>query len=338
MRSDTCQCGQTLFFDNTRCIRCESSVGWCYSCRRIVTLIPTLDGGFQCHHDECQAKLAKCYNDTTNQICNWTVPAGSEQTYCDSCQLTDVIPNLSEAEHHSQWFRLEAAKRRLLYALDLLGLPYRRSDPEANPPLRFQFLEASPTGKPVTTGHENGCITLNLDEADDVEREKARVEFQEPQRTLIGHFRHEIGHYYWDVLVAGQREESFRETFGDERSPTYAEAQKRHYENGPFPDWKQNYISAYATMHPWEDFAESFAGYLDMFSLLDTARQQGLMDGLPHTFAERITAYQRLAVIMNEMTRERGLLDLVPEVITKQVGEKLSWIHRLVEDHQTAPA
>lgn len=182
------------------------------------------------------------------------------------------------------------------------------------------------------TGHANGIITISLVEADDVEREKARVAFNEPQRTLLGHFRHEIGHYYWDVLVAGKAEESFRELFGDERSPTYQEAQQRYYDQGPLPQWEPTFISAYATMHPWEDFAETFGSYLDMFSLLDTASNNGLIDRLPDDFSERILTYQRHAIILNEISRERGLIDLVPEVLTQGVVEKLSYIDRLIQD------
>lgn len=334
MRTDSCQCGQVLFFENTHCVRCQSSVGWCCSCRRMVTLIPTIDGGLQCHQPDCQAKLALCDNYAKAEVCNWTRAESSGDVYCESCQLTEIIPDLSQPEHHYRWAQLEAAKRRLLYSLDLLHLPYRRNDVAANPPLRFRFLAPSEASDaPVTTGHQNGCITLNLVEADDVHREKTRVEFHEPQRTLIGHFRHEIGHYYWDVFVAGdvKMEQQFRELFGDERSPSYVEAQQQYYQNGPPDNWQENYISAYATMHPWEDFAESFARYLDMISLLDTAQQHQLMERPRGQFADMVVAYQRLAIGMNEMARERGLLDLIPEVITRRVEEKLTWIHRFVE-------
>ncbi|MCA9069034.1 MAG: putative zinc-binding metallopeptidase [Planctomycetaceae bacterium] len=334
MRTDSCQCGQVLFFENTQCVRCQSPVGWCDSCRRMVTLLPTINGGLLCHQPDCQATLALCENYAKNQVCNWTRPDSSGDVFCTSCQLTEIIPDLSQPEHHYRWARLEAAKRRLLYSLDLLHLPYRRDDSAANPPLRFRFLAPSQSkDTPVTTGHQNGCITLNLVEADDVEREKARVELEEPQRTLIGHFRHEIGHYYWDVFVAGQDEveRQFRDLFGDERSPTYQEALKQHYENGPPENWQEDYISAYATMHPWEDFAECFAGYLDMVSLLDTAQQHQLLERPNQHFPDMIQAYQRLAIGMNEMTRDRGLLDLIPEVISKKVGEKLAWIHQFVQ-------
>lgn len=330
MRTETCQCGQTLFHDNSQCVRCQSPVGRCAVCGRIATLIRTIDDGYQCHHDDCQAKLALCDNYATRNVCNWTVPGGSGAKFCDSCQLTEVIPDLSRPELWERWFQMEAAKRRLLYSLNLLNLPYRRSDPRANPPLKFQFLDASASHQSVTTGHQNGCITINLAEADAVEREKTRVAFGEPQRTVIGHFRHEIGHYYWEVLVRGRDEERFRALFGDERTPSYEEAQKRYYQQGPRSSWEAESISAYATMHPWEDFAESFAGYLDIISLLDTAQHHRLIQPPPEDFPAMVLAYQKLAVILNETTRERGLLDLVPEVLTSKVVKKLGYVHQLI--------
>lgn len=330
MRTDLCQCGQRLFFDNTQCVRCQSLVGWCDTCRRIASLVPVSDGKYQCQHADCQAESALCHNFTETKVCNWTISEGHGPQYCASCELTEVIPNFSVPEFRGRWFQLESAKRRLLYSLDLLGLPYRRPA-NVEPPLSFRFLDPSGTNQPVTTGHANGCITISLIEADDVEREKARVAFNEPQRTLLGHFRHEIGHYYWDVLVAGQVEQSFRELFGDERSPTYAEAQKRYYEQGPLPGWEGNFISAYATMHPWEDFAETFNCYLDMFSLLDTAEEHRLIPRRQHDFLKRVITYQRSAIVFNEITRERGLVDLVPEVLTPPVVEKLTFVHQLIQ-------
>lgn len=331
MRTDLCQCGQRLFFDNTQCVRCNSLVGWCDTCRRISALVPKGEGKYQCQHPECAALSPLCRNFTETKICNWTVSEGHGPEFCASCELTEVIPNLSVPEFRTRWFQLESAKRRLLYSLDLLGLLYRRTT-SVDPSLSFRFLDPSGSNQPVTTGHAKGCITISLIEADDVEREKARVAFNEPQRTLLGHFRHEIGHYYWDVLVAGKNEDSFRELFGDERSPAYQQAQQKYYEQGPLPQWETHYISAYATMHPWEDFAETFGGYLDMFSLLDTAVEHQWVDQWPADFSERILTYQRHAIILNEISRERGLIDLVPEVLTQPVVEKLTYIDQLIQN------
>jgi len=185
----------------------------------------------------------------------------------------------------------------------------------------------------VYTGHANGKITINIREACDVEREKLRVDLGEAHRTLIGHFRHEIGHYYWDMLIKGRREDEFIAVFGDHNNPTYAEALERHYEQGPPAEWQQSYVSAYATMHPWEDFAESWALYLDMTSSLDTAAWQGFggtTDAVHKDVEPMMKRYQQLGVALNEINRSMGLLDLVPEVIVPPVVEKLRYTHNLV--------
>lgn len=241
------------------------------------------------------------------------------------------------------WGRLEAAKRRLLYSLDLLNLPYGREKDGFTPSLSFDF-KADVVHKSkwwwsmgreerVYTGHADGKITINLREADTVEREKARVLFQEAHRTVIGHFRHEIGHYYWQMLVPGKCEADFKATFGDHENPNYADSQKRYYEDGPAPDWQSSYVSSYATMHPWEDFAETFATYLDMVSVLDTALHMGVGDSCNPTVAGlpiMVERYARLGVVLNEMNRAMGLTDLVPEIFTPAVVAKLNYVHELV--------
>ena len=187
----------------------------------------------------------------------------------------------------------------------------------------------------VFTGHANGKITINIREADPVEREKARTAFEEAHRTLIGHFRHEIGHYYWEMLVLGRGEEAFKATFGDHEHPGYADALQAHYDNGPPPDWQSSYISSYATMHPWEDFAESFATYLDMVSVLDTAhnlRVANSVDPRRASFADMRDRYMDLGVVLNEMNRAMGLIDLVPEVFSPAIVAKIEFVHRLVRE------
>ncbi|HTU26860.1 MAG TPA: putative zinc-binding metallopeptidase, partial [Pirellulales bacterium] len=183
-------------------------------------------------------------------------------------------------------------------------------------------------------GHDKGRITINIREADDAERERLRVVMGEAQRTLIGHFRHEIGHYYWDQLVKGRREDECRAVFGDHDHPTYAEALKRHYAEGPPADWTQSFISAYATMHPWEDFAETWGSYMDMAAALDTAENMGfggVRDLFRADFAAMLSRYQELGIALNELNRTMGLVDLVPEVFVPPVVEKLCYVHRLVQ-------
>jgi len=241
------------------------------------------------------------------------------------------------------WRRLETAKRRLLYTLDLMKLPYGREDDGIEPALTFDF-KADVTIKPrwwwsmgkeerVYTGHAGGKITINVREADTVEREKARVMFQEAHRTVIGHFRHEIAHYYWQMLVEDVQETEFKAVFGDHKNPSYAEAQDRYYKEGPLANWQAKYVSAYATMHPWEDFAETFATYLDMVSVLDTAMHMNVAkscDPIQATLPNMVERYVSLGVVLNEMNRAMGLTDLVPEIFGAAITAKLQYVHDLV--------
>ena len=204
-----------------------------------------------------------CENYSKQKVCNWAVPVESGEALCASCRLTSVIPDLGVDGNREKWFRLEAAKCRLLYSLNRLNLPLTGKGGEDGMDVRFEFLADSPQpdGPKVLTGHSAGRITVNVAEANDAEREKRRVAMHEPYRTLLGHFRHEIGHYYWDRLIdKSERLEPCRALFGDERAD-YAEALQRHYKQGPPSDWQLHYVSAYASTHPWEDWAESWAHY-----------------------------------------------------------------------------
>lgn len=189
-------------------------------------------------------------------------------------------------------------------------------------------------GKRIFTGHANGKITINIREADDDVREQLRVDLNEAQRTLVGHFHHEIGHYYWQLLVQGIWLNHFTSVFGDHEHPTYADALEQYYANGPSENWQKHYVSAYATMHPWEDFAETFATYLDMMSVLHTAlHHQGKHATLyiqTAGFDDMITAYKRLGILLNEMNRTLGLMDFIPEIFTPSIVSKARFIHQLV--------
>lgn len=346
MRTYSCLCGNTLFFDNSSCLACGREVGFCPACRLITALVPDEQGGFHCGHEDCGVALVKCENYLEHDVCNRCVRAetAAAEPLCDCCRFNDLIPDLTVKGNLLKWYRLEAAKRRLFYDLGELGLPYGTEEDGIEPPLSFDFKAdvipkknywrgGGADTERVYTGHANGKITINIREACDVEREKLRVDLGEAHRTLIGHFRHEVGHFYWDMLIKGRREEEFIAVFGDHNNPTYAEALERHYEQGPPADWQQSFVSAYATMHPWEDFAETWALYLDMTSALDTAAWQGFggtTDAVHKDVEPMIKRYQQLGVALNEINRSMGLLDLVPEVIVPPVVEKLRYIHNLV--------
>jgi hypothetical protein len=347
MRTFTCVCGNRLFFENTHCLACQRDVGWCPVCRSISALLAEGGVRFVCGNESCRAGLIKCRNYLIEDICNRCISAPPEDRpttspLCDWCRLTAVIPDLSVPGNRQKWYRLEVAKRRLLYLLDLLALPYSGAAPGPSPPLSFDFKADSVprdgvwrmmTAERVYTGHQDGKITINIREADDVEREKLRVDLREAHRTLAGHFRHEIGHYFWQVLIAGQHEAEFIDRFGDYRNPPYSAALEAYYRDGPPADWQARFVSAYSAMHPWEDFAETFALYLDIADVLDTASHNELAGGLDVQSLdaeEMIATYLELGVAANELNRSMGLIDLVPEVLTPAVCEKLAFVHERV--------
>lgn len=345
MKTFACTCGNTLFFDNSRCLACGREAGWCPACRGINALLPQADGTFQCGNAACGARLVKCHNYAMENVCNRCVLADGAPPgpLCDCCVHNATIPDLSVPGNRENWGHLEAAKRRLFYTLDLLGLPHGTAASGPRPPLAFDFkADVIPANElwhsmgdaeRVYTGHAGGKITINVREADPRERESLRVDFGEAHRTLIGHFRHEIGHYYWELLVRGRCEPEFARRFGDPARPGYAEALERHYREGAPADWDARHISAYASMHPWEDFAETFAAYLEIADALDTARHVGfgpVPDPSSAPLAGMLAAHGRLGVALNEMNRTMGLLDFYPKFFAPPVVDKLGFVHALV--------
>jgi hypothetical protein len=278
------------------------------------------------------------------------VDAGSSDLYCAACRHNRTVPDTSIAENVAAWRKIELAKHMLFYTLMKLHLPLDDKDASGNLRLCFDFLAsaAHPQGPRVMTGHDNGLITLALEEADDAEREKRRTTMHEPYRTLVGHFRHEVGHYYWDVLVRdGGLIESFRAVFGDETAD-YGAALQAYYANGAPPNWQENFISAYATSHPWEDFAETWAHYLHIVDTLEMARAFGMyvhprlaepgeLDARvtfdPYMLREPsplIETWLPLSNALNSLNRAMGLPDIYPFILSPPVVEKLSAIHDII--------
>ena len=342
-----CVCNAKLFFENTQCLSCGREVGWCPSCNAIRAMETSGEDSYRCLGADCGAALVKCVNYQQEAVCNRFVLVGDTMgpasVRCDYCRFNEVIPDLSVPGNREKWASIETAKRRLFYILDVLNLPYGTEEDGIAVPLSFDFkgdvLPAKgrwrwwTSGKTekVFTGHAGGKITINIQEADDAEREAIRVNMGEAHRTLIGHFRHEIAHYYWDLLIKGQREDEFRGVFGDHENPTYSEGLDRHYREGPPADWAATHISAYATMHPWEDWAETFAFYLDMASVLETTRNVGLIQPVDYSdFPRMLAVFSQVGIVANELNRTMGLIDLVPEAIVPPVEEKLRFVHDVV--------
>jgi hypothetical protein len=343
-------CGSLVFFENVACVHCGHSLGF----------LPDVLDLSAVEHQSANLKRAltpaardriyrPCANDLQHSICNWLVPADDPEPFCAACRLNVLIPDLSVTGNLARWHRLELAKRRLVYTLLKLGLPTNGIPSENRPALRFRFLGETPGRPAPLTGHEDGLITINITEADDDVREQRRVSLLEPFRTLLGHFRHEVAHYYWDRLIANSPWlEQFRRTFGDERVD-YAAALRRHYRDGPPIDWAERGVSPYASVHPWEDWAETTAHYFHIIDSLETAAGFGMSLRPKHPAAEAMTADARkvadshagfeqllatwfpLTYALNSLNRGMGLPDLYPFVLSETAVNKLRFAHEVVE-------
>jgi hypothetical protein len=341
-------CQHLVFFENIRCLNCGHALAYLPD-RNLMGAVEKAPEGLW--HFEGPGGQEHAYRLCTNydgeNVCNWAVPQEDTNTLCRSCRLTHVIPDLTQPGNATAWYRLEVAKRRLVYSLLGLGLRVLEKKEPHDAGLEFQFLQDSGSGdgQRVLTGHDNGLITINIAEADDVQREQQRRLQNEPYRTLLGHFRHEIGHYYWDRLIKDSpRLESFRQLFGDEQAD-YQQALQRHYESGPPADWQDAFISAYATCHPWEDWAESWAHFMHMTDALETAASVGIsvrpkrpdepamttpsnpLSARTHSFDRMIEDWPALTYVLNNLNRGLGQPDSYPFVLSPQVIDKLRFVH-----------
>lgn len=348
------KCSNQIFFENTLCFHCNSTLGYQTATRSINAFEEAGNGQWRSLHRRDEGKLyKKCQNYVEHNVCNWMLPADDEHELCESCQLTVVIPALSSEKNQILWGRLEAAKRRLLFSLATLHLTPASKEQEPETGLAFQFLEDGVSDQTVMTGHANGVITLNIAEADPAERERTREQMHERYRTLLGHFRHESGHYYFDRLVVGSEWiDEYRALFGDERQD-YGQALQHHYKEGPPADWASHFVSSYASSHPWEDWAETWAHYLHMLDTLETANACGLalhpvkadepeiekialptktddFDNIQHDWFA-------LTYVLNSLNRSIGMPDSYPFTLSTPVLEKLGFVHKVVRAQIKSP-
>jgi hypothetical protein len=342
MKLFECQnCGHPLYFENTRCESCGLRLGYLPAREQVSALNP--DGQLWRALAAPKERYRFCAN-AGHEVCNWLIHAERADQYCTACRHNRTIPDLSLPGNLAHWRLMEVAKHRLFYTLIKLRLPLatKAENPDG---LAFDFIAApaAPAVPPVT-GHDNGLITINLAEADDAERERQRHAMDEPYRTLLGHFRHEIAHYYWSRLIAGSnRLQEFRDLFGDERKD-YPSALQQHYANGPPADWPTHFVTAYASAHPWEDFAETWAHYFHMVDTLETAHAFGLtlrpkvskgsdfatkidFDSHHVEMDRLIEAWLPLTFAVNSINRSMGLQDLYPFVLAPTVIAKLAFVH-----------
>lgn len=346
MRAFTCSCGNALFFSSFRCLRCGSETGFD---PKQQTLTPLRAG----------SGLKRCDNGLRHNVCNWLLPSDSASTLCVACRMNRTIPDLRSLRNQQLWGKMEMAKRRLLYTLIKLGIrmPSKAEDPEQG--LAFELVSTL-TNPSVTTGHLNGIITVNLEEADDTYRQFNRQQLGENSRTLLGHFRHESAHFLWQRQLSQLEWEdpqrlAFRQRFGNE-SDDYAAALQHHYEVGAPTGWQQKFISAYAASHPWEDWAETWAHYLQIFDGLETCESLGIQvqnlalplvtlpaqaGALPEVLGDHshhdgaflawLQRWMCLSTTLNEVAHSIGEPPLYPFVISTTVAQKLRLAHHLAQ-------
>lgn len=407
------QCDHPVHFENTTCLNCDATLAFLPRHGRIAALAQTPEGDWAVIPRPGKAAAQRpagaadprpryrlCDHYTTNSLCNWAVDADDDASLCVSCRMSRVIPDLSRPGRAALLYQMETGKRRLLFNLMGMGLPVLND--ETSLPLTFSFLEDpdDPTQPRVITGHDHGHITINLNEADDLHRHRSQEEMGESYRTVLGHFRHEIGHYYWDLLIAPtdpgssepspdqpppgviphtqevapskdrsipspgpaepvrQRSETttdglalierFRALFGDERAD-YCDALKRHYE-APREDWADSFISKYASAHPWEDWAETWAHYMHMYALLETSDDLAMhlprvlaLDvpipiAMPNardgSFNELIKRWAAVSFSMNALSRSLGHPDPYPFAIPPAALEKMRFVHEVITTSQ----
>lgn len=338
MRDFTCpNCGQRLTFENSTCLNCGSALG--FSLEQMALLVISDDEATEHAGFVPASRYQLCANLQVAE-CNWLVPVNTPRLLCPSCALTTERPNDADTVGLAEFARAEAAKRRLIAELHELKLPIVGRDKDPDYGLAFRLLSSAHEN--VMTGHENGVITIDLAEGDDVHREQLRIEMDEPYRTLLGHFRHEIGHYYFYRLVApyGDHLQRFTELFGDPDAD-YSEALDRHYSEGAPEGWQDDFVSSYATMHASEDWAETFAHYLHIRDALDTSAWCGLAAASatfdrpalgPSAFQTIIDMWLPLSWSLNMVNRSMGHDDLYPFVLPAAVLEKMKFIHTVVDE------
>ena len=335
-------CSYPLFFENDQCENCGHLCGYRDSDRKMLTFDP-LSSIFISDREKIEYKYCRNYE---YEVCNWLLEKNDKHDYCPACQLNRTIPNLSYKSNFPKWKNLEVAKHRLIYQLQKIGLELP-SKMVINEGLCFDFI-AKRNNPEIMTGHANGVITILLQEADSVHREQTRKEMQEPYRTLIGHLRHEVGHYFWERLISNNEEvlPAFRAIFGNEEAD-YANALEIYYKAGAPDSWRDSFISKYATSHPWEDWAETWAHYLHIMDMVETAHFFGLKVNsneisknmrIEETFdpygvkdfGTIINTCMPLSFAVNSINRAMGVPDVYPFVIKPDVVKKMKFIHQLL--------
>lgn len=327
-----CPCGAELFFESEFCGACKSPVAYNPEAMRFEIVQPP---------DETAANTTKtavlCRNGIDFNVCNWLADHDAPHGLCFSCQFNRTIPNLGRDKNIQRWHTIEKSKRRLLFSLQSLGIPLANGWRDPQRGLLFDFLEdarSNPMAESpfVTTGYLDGVVTINVLEADPALRFAEQQASNQEYRTVLGHFRHESGHHAYQ-LFAHDNEliSSFAELFGDAHRD-YGLALQSFHTMGPRDGWEQHHITAYASAHPSEDWAETWGHYLHIHDTLETAASFGLLesDSTRPDFATKIHTWRRLSVGFNELNRSMGLDDAYPFIVNSAVAAKLAFVDHVI--------
>jgi len=376
MKTFRCSCDnkQLLFFESSSCVSCQRVVGLDDAFNKVEPYDFDEESGCYFKARRPADRYQKCDNNANFNVCNGMVNLddlvpedGNDEVLCFACRFNETVPDLSIVEHIPLWQKMEAAKRRALYTLKALSLPLHnlRQNPENGLSFDFatdrdvndHFVSKLDNSESVFTGHDCGHITINLAEADDVARSQTKHAMNERYRTLLGHFRHELGHYYFDQLIVGSEKKHAlsKECFGDDELD-YQESLKKYYENKPADNWRDEFISEYATMHPYEDWAETWAHYMHIMDTLETAKNFSITGSITGDAADAeetdelnlpqdskffysqtsitsvLDAWMEFSVILNSLNRSMGMNDAYPFVLSQPVRKKLSFIHHAIHN------
>ncbi len=352
MKKFTCSsCQNGIFFENVLCSHCSHPLSFDSETLSMHALSPAdeADSYHVIGEDESHQPGPRSYcTNHDHGACNWLTPAGTTGL-CQACGMNRTIPNLMEPGSHEAWANFEHAKKRLIYQLLRMRLAFDEGT-DGTSGLSFSFARGE------NTGHLDGEVSVDFKEADVVWRESQRQAFNEPYRSLLGHLRHETGHYFWMRLIEqSNRIDAFRDLFGDERED-YAAAIARHHDSDPPADWPDHYVSAYASAHPWEDWAETWAHYLHMVDALETAQAWSISPGADRArsqdqsqqapkdiyrdedFDSLVRQWVPLTIALNSLSRSMGHDDFYPFVISDNARTKLRFIHDAVRSAGTASA
>lgn len=351
MKLYTCShCHSLIYFENKACPHCGNGLGFDPETLSLLTLARGTDQMLSnISGDRIQYRYCRNAGYGT---CNWLIRAEDGSEFCRACELNRIIPDLKSDENLRRWKSIEIAKHRLVYSLLRLRLPVQKKSGDEETGIAFDFLADTSSKNKVITGHENGVITLNIEEADEAARTRHKLDLGEKYRTLLGHFRHETGHYYWEILIRNSMDlEKYRSVFGNEETD-YAAALETYYKQGAPANWNEYFISPYSSSHPWEDWAETWAHYLHLMDTLETAFSFGIRiqpDMVQDTkkiqaniqqdpydvtdFSQIIRWWRPLTFAVNSLNRSMGHSDFYPFVISAGVVTKLEFIHGICIQH-----